>query len=118
MRFLYFEKTLADQFLASFLTGNLKVEQKDLDTMKAEFAAEKQELSGVTKLSIPAPTSGDSLRPRKSCILKRFSTPYKAFSASLVGGGILNFVTPEGVAADVEEGGGGVGQWEGRQVWR
>ena len=32
--------------------------------------------SGVTKLSIPTPTSGDPLRSSKSCILKRFSTPY------------------------------------------
>ena len=32
--------------------------------------------SGVTKLTIRAPTSGDPLRPSKSCILKRFSTPY------------------------------------------
>ena len=32
--------------------------------------------SGVTKLSISTPTSGDPLGPSKSCILKRFSTPY------------------------------------------
>ena len=32
--------------------------------------------SGVTKLVIPTPTIGDPLRPSKSCILKRFSTPY------------------------------------------
>ena len=75
--------------------------------------------SGVTKLSIPAPTSGDPLRPSKSCILKRFSTPYiKPFRLSLVGVGILNFVTPEpywqidlGAVYDVAEVGWCLGHW-------
>ena len=43
-----------------------------LNTERVDAVAE----SGGTKLSIRAPTSGDPLRPSKSCILKRFSTPY------------------------------------------
>ena len=56
--------------------NNTEVYGCDVDKVYRVGIGQVLRKSGVTKLSIPPPTSGDPLRPSKSCILKRFSTPY------------------------------------------
>ena len=68
---------------------------------------------------IPWRSGDDPLRPSKSCILNRFSTPYIKPFRHLVGVGILNFVTPEtcgGVFAVLRDQVFQIGRFDARSV--